>query len=174
VLRAPQMLETLLASGFAGPLSRPELSRRDRELATVAVLAAIGGADAQLAVHLRAALRQGIAASELLALAEHIALYAGFPRALNVVATIDETIAQAGLDRPPRLERIALPTHETQVAAIGDSGSPVVLLHALGLDWRMWEPGMPALAQRQSRSPTRLDGPRRGSRALGAMRCALP
>src|SRR3954454_9477573 len=96
-VRSPQMLETLLASGFAGPLSRPELSRRDRELATVSVLAAIGGADAQLAVHVRTALRHGIAASELLALAEHIALYAGFPRALNAVATIDETVAQAGV-----------------------------------------------------------------------------
>src|SRR3954452_9379451 len=146
-LRAPQMLETLLASAFAGPLSRPELSRRDRELATVAALAAIGGADAQLAVHVRAALRHGIAASELLALAEHIALYAGFPRALNAVATIDETIAQAGLDRPPRLGRVALPTHETLVAAMGDSGPPVILIHALGLDWRMWEPVMPARAQ---------------------------
>src|SRR3954452_8621177 len=111
-LRAPQMLETLLTSGFAGPLSRPELSRRDRELATVAALAAIGGADAQLGVHVRAALGHGIAASELLALAEHIALYAGFPRALNAVATIDEAIVQAGLDRPPRLERVALPTHD--------------------------------------------------------------
>lgn len=146
-LRAPQLHETLLASGFAGPLARPELSRRDRELATVAALAAIGGAERQLAVHAAAALTHDIAASELLALAEHVALYAGFPRALNAAATIGETIAQAGLERPPRLQRVKLPTYETLVAASGDSGPPVILLHALGLDWRMWEPVMPALAQ---------------------------
>jgi hypothetical protein len=32
----------MLASAFAGPLSRPELGRRDRELVTVAALAASG------------------------------------------------------------------------------------------------------------------------------------
>jgi 3-oxoadipate enol-lactonase len=145
-LRSPQLYETLIDSAFAGPLSRPELGRIQRELATVAILAASGSADRQLASHARAALRLGVAPSELLALCEHVAVYAGFPRALNAVAVVDEVVADDGLARPPRLRRIALHDHETVVASVGTDGPPVLLVHALGLDWRMWEPVLPALA----------------------------
>src|SRR3954470_9632384 len=104
--RSPQLYETMIASAFAGPLSRPELPRAARELATVAILSAIGGAEEQLAAHVRAALGQGVMPSELLALAEHVAVYAGFPRAVNAVAVVDEVAADAGFARPPRLRRI--------------------------------------------------------------------
>ena len=144
--RAPLIYDTLIESMFAGPLSRPELGRTQRELATVAVLAALGGAERQLATHTRAALQLGLHPSELLALCEHVAAYAGFPRALNAVAVVDEVARDAGHPRPPRLRHIALEDHETVVAEAGESGPPVLLVHALGLDWRMWEPVMSELA----------------------------
>src|SRR4051812_1274667 len=144
--RSPQFYETMLASAFAGPLSRPELPRAARETATVAILSAIGGAEKQLATHVRAALGHGVAPSELLALAEHVALYAGFPRAANAITVIDQIAAEAGFPRQPRMRRVALRDHETVVAQLGESGPPVVLLHALGLDWRMWEQVMVPLA----------------------------
>jgi 3-oxoadipate enol-lactonase len=146
-LRSPLLYDSMIESAFAGPLSRPELGRAERELATVAILAGLGGAERQLATHVRAALRLGVAASELLALCEHVALYAGFPRALNAAAVVDEIVAGAGLARPPRMREVVLKDHATAVAQSGEAGPPVVLIHALGLDWRMWEPVMPALAQ---------------------------
>ena len=160
--RAPLIYDTLIESMFAGPLSHPELGRTQRELATVAVLAALGGAERQLAIHTRAALQLGLQPSELLALCEHVAAYAGFPRALNAVAVVDEVAREAGHPRPPRLRHVTLEDHETVVAEAGESGPPVLLVHALGLDWRMWEPVMSELAQRAA--GVRLRHPRPRSR----------
>jgi 3-oxoadipate enol-lactonase len=127
-------------------VSRPELSRADRELATVAMLAALGGAEPQLAVHVGVALRAGHGADTLRALAEHVALYAGFPRGLNALTVVDRVLADAGVPRPAALRTVRLADHETVVAQVGEYGPAVVLSHSLGLDWRMWEPVMAALA----------------------------
>jgi 3-oxoadipate enol-lactonase len=145
--RSPQMFDALVEGAFGGTLADPALSRADRELATVAMLAALGGAEQQLARHAAAALRQGIAPSELLALAQHVSAYAGFPRALNALAVIDQVVTGSGRPRPPVLHRVRLDDHETTVARYGESGPAVVLLHALGLDWRMWEEVMVPLSQ---------------------------
>ena len=142
---SPQLYDTLL-DGFAGPLRRPELTRAQRELATVSILAAMGGAEQQLRVHVQAAMRQGLEPSELLALCEHVALYAGFPRALNALRIVDEVAGQSGRPRPPALTPVTVRDHETLVASAGAGEPAVVLAHALGLDWRMWETVMHALA----------------------------
>jgi 3-oxoadipate enol-lactonase len=42
--------------------------------------------------------------------------------------------------------QIALADHRTTVTQLGDEGPPVVLVHAIGLDRRMWEPVMEKLA----------------------------
>ena len=146
-VRSPQMYDALVEGAFGGTLSGAELSRAARETATVAILAALGGAEPQLASHVRAALHNGITASELLALAEHVSLYAGFPRALNALAVIDEVLTGEGIARPAPLQRVRLTDHETVVARRGDSGPAVLLVHALGLDRRMWEPVMDRLAK---------------------------
>jgi 3-oxoadipate enol-lactonase len=144
--RSPQLFDTLVEGGFGGVFTHRELGRRDRELTTVAMLATLGGAEAQLAVHAVAALRNGVTPTELLALCEHVTSYAGFPRGLNALAVIDQVLADAGHPKPARLRRVRLAGHETQVAERGDSGPAVVLLHGVGLDWRMWEPVLDRLA----------------------------
>src|SRR5947209_2659798 len=93
--RSPTMFDAIIESAFAGPLARAELARSDRELATVAILASSGGAESQLAAHARAALHNGVAASELIALCDHVALYAGFPRAVNASKVVDQVLADS-------------------------------------------------------------------------------
>jgi 3-oxoadipate enol-lactonase len=132
---------------FGGPLARAELGRTARQVATVAILAAAGGAEGQLATHASAALRAGVSASELRALCEHVAVYAGFPRALNALAVIDQVLTKEGIARPAATRRIRLADHETVVAQMGDAGPAVVLVHALGLNWRMWEPVLGQLSE---------------------------
>ena len=145
-LRSPDLHDAVVEGAFGGSLARPELGRAAREIATIAILAAGGGSERALAMHAGAALRTGVAASELLALCEHVAVYAGFPRALNALAVIDEVVTGAGIPRPAALRRVRLDDHETVVAHRGDSGPAVLLVHALGLDWRMWDPVMAPLS----------------------------
>jgi 3-oxoadipate enol-lactonase len=144
--RSPQLYESLVEGTFGGPMAHAELARADRELATVAMLSALGGQAPQLATHTRAALRHGIVPSELRALAEHVSVYAGFPRALAALEAIDGALTGAGAARPAPLRTVRLRDHDTLVAQRGETGPPVVLLHALGLDWRMWEQVMDQLA----------------------------
>jgi 3-oxoadipate enol-lactonase len=143
---SPDIYDTLVRHGFGGMVAGADLSRAQRELATVAIIATLGGAHPQLARHTVAALRQGITPDELRALCLHLAGYAGFPRALNALSVIDEALTKEGHPRPPVLHRIRLADHETVVAQRGAVGPPVVLVHAIGLDWRMWQPVLDALA----------------------------
>ncbi|HEX3005804.1 MAG TPA: alpha/beta fold hydrolase [Angustibacter sp.] len=147
--RSPQMFHWLLDGAFSQPLADPRLSWRDREVATVAVLAALGGAEPQLRVHLKAALQHDVTADELRALAEHTSVYAGFPRALNALDVVHDVLAEHADPQDCAVvpvRQLALADHTTQLAAYGDSGPTVVLLHALGLTWQMWEPVIRRLA----------------------------
>jgi 3-oxoadipate enol-lactonase/4-carboxymuconolactone decarboxylase len=74
--------------------SRPELGRRERSIATLAVLVALG-AEHELAMHVRAALRNGLTAQEIVDVLMHVALYAGLPRTNRAIA-----IARDVLDEP--------------------------------------------------------------------------
>src|SRR5256885_14025651 len=58
--RAPELYDALVEGGFATIVSDPALSGRDREIATVAMLAAEGGAEPQLAQIGRASCRERV------------------------------------------------------------------------------------------------------------------
>lgn len=80
---------------FGDVYDRPGLSVRDRELATVAMLAAMGGCEPQLDVHLRAAVNVGISLDELRELMIHVAPYAGFPAAINGMRRVQALDSEA-------------------------------------------------------------------------------
>ena len=65
--------------------SRPGLSLRDRELITVAMLAALGRYEPQLDLHMRGALNVGVTADELREVIIHASPYAGFPAAITAM-----------------------------------------------------------------------------------------
>ena len=65
-----------------------------RELATVGLLTAIGGKTAALKRHLRSARTAGASRDQIVHVLEQMAIYAGFPAALNGVAAAREVLAE--------------------------------------------------------------------------------
>jgi 4-carboxymuconolactone decarboxylase len=75
---------------------RPGLSLRDRELAAVATLVALGRSS-QIPQHLRAALKAGVTPDELREVILQTAAIAGFPPAMNAISTLKTIL---GEERP--------------------------------------------------------------------------
>jgi 4-carboxymuconolactone decarboxylase len=73
---------------------RPGLSLRDRELAAVATLVALGRSS-QIPQHLRAALKAGVTPNELREVIMQTAAIAGFPPAMNAMSTLKSVLAES-------------------------------------------------------------------------------
>jgi 4-carboxymuconolactone decarboxylase len=80
---APDFAQYLIEFPFGDIYSRPGLDLRTRELTTVSALTALGNAAPQLKVHLHAALNVGCSRQEIVETIMQMAVYAGFPAALN-------------------------------------------------------------------------------------------
>ena len=75
--------------------NRPGLSRPERSMITIAMLAALGR-DEELALHVRAALRNGLAPDDISEVLLQVALYAGLPaanRAFGIATAIIGSIS---------------------------------------------------------------------------------
>lgn len=82
---APDFSRLLVEFGFGDIYSRPGLDLKSREIATIAALAALGNAQPQLKVHIEGALNVGCTREEIVEVFMQMALYAGFPAALNAL-----------------------------------------------------------------------------------------
>ena len=80
---APDFARYLIEFPFGDIYSRPGLDLKSREIATVAALTALGNAAPQLKVHIQAALNVGCSRQEVVETIMQMAVYAGFPAALN-------------------------------------------------------------------------------------------
>jgi len=77
--------------------TRPGLSTRDRELAAVAALVALGRSS-QIPQHLRASLKAGLAPDELREVILQTATIAGFPPAMNAMSTLNTIVGDHDRD----------------------------------------------------------------------------
>jgi 4-carboxymuconolactone decarboxylase len=76
--------------------ARPGLDRRTRSAVTLAVLTALH-CENELAMHVRAALRNGLTAEEVGEVLLHTTVYAGVPAANAAFAIAQRTLAEAGV-----------------------------------------------------------------------------
>ncbi|MDN2566565.1 4-carboxymuconolactone decarboxylase [Aquibium sp. A9E412] len=73
--------------------SRAELTRRERSLVTVAILAALGRDD-ELMLHARACANTGASADDLREALLHVAIYAGVPAANHAFKLVKQVLAE--------------------------------------------------------------------------------
>jgi 4-carboxymuconolactone decarboxylase len=90
---APDFGRLLIEFPFGDIYTRPGLDLRAREIATIAALTALGNAAPQLGVHIRAGLNVGLSRAEIVEIIMQMAVYAGFPAALNAIAAAREAFA---------------------------------------------------------------------------------
>ncbi len=91
---APKLVELTDRVLFDDVWERPELSKRDRSLVTVAALVALNRPD-QLRFHLGRALENGLKKEELIEVITHLAFYSGWPNAMTAVMTAKEVFSNA-------------------------------------------------------------------------------
>ncbi len=90
---APDFARYLIEFPFGDIYSRPGLDLKSREIAVVAALTAMGNAAPQLKVHIQGALNVGVTRAEIVETIMQMAVYAGFPAALNGLAAAKEVFA---------------------------------------------------------------------------------
>ena len=92
---APDFARYLIEFPFGDIYSRPSLDLKSREIAVVAALTALGNSAPQLKVHIQGAINVGVSRAEVVETIMQMAVYAGFPAALNGLMVAKEVFAQA-------------------------------------------------------------------------------
>lgn len=90
---APDFARYIIEFPFGDIYSRPGLDLRSREIATIAALTALGNAAPQLKVHIQAGINVGLSRDEIVETIMQMAVYAGFPAALNGLFAAREVFA---------------------------------------------------------------------------------
>ncbi len=90
---APKLVALTDEVLFGDVWERPELSKRDRSLITVAALVAFGNTE-QLPGHLKRAKDHGLTETELKEVIIHLAFYAGWPRAMSAITVAKRVLSE--------------------------------------------------------------------------------
>ncbi|WP_097105058.1 4-carboxymuconolactone decarboxylase [Hoeflea halophila] len=85
--------ELITASAWEGLWSRPNWSKRDRSIVTIALLAALGHEE-EIAMHVRATANTGATEDDIREALMHVAIYAGVPAANTAFRIAKRTLAE--------------------------------------------------------------------------------
>lgn len=86
--------QTLITEGAWGTVwASDAISLRERSMLTLALLAALGNFD-EIPMHVRATVRTGAGESDLREVFQHVAIYAGVPRANHALKLAKQTLAE--------------------------------------------------------------------------------
>lgn len=99
---SPELGEWIVDFAYGDVFSGAAISLCTRELTTISALTALGNAQPQLKVHIEGALNVGCKPDEIVEVILQMAVYAGFPSALNGIGAAREVFAKRGIKVPPR------------------------------------------------------------------------
>lgn len=118
----PDVERLLVEFPFGDVYTRPGLALREREIATVAALTALGHTAPQLKVHVHAALHVGCTPAEVVEIMLQMAVYAGFPAMLNGLAVAKEVFSEHGIGLPLDAA-MDTPPHDAPTPSSNSAGS---------------------------------------------------
>jgi len=95
---APDLARYVVEFGYGDVYSRPGLDLRSRQIAAIAALTALGGAEPQLEYHIGIALGAGVAPAEIVETIIHCAPFVGFARTLNAARSARRVFNARGID----------------------------------------------------------------------------
>jgi 4-carboxymuconolactone decarboxylase len=91
---APDLARYAIDFPFGDIFTRPGLDLKSREMINVAALTALGNAEPQLKFHIKGALNVGCSQEEIVEIIIQMAVYAGFPAALNGMLAAGEVFRE--------------------------------------------------------------------------------
>ena len=94
---SPDLAKYTIEFAFGDIYPRTGLDLKSRELATVAALTAMGSCLPQLNVHINGALNVGCTPQEVTEVIIQVAVYAGFPAALNAMQVAKEVFIERAI-----------------------------------------------------------------------------
>ncbi|CAB3867536.1 carboxymuconolactone decarboxylase family protein [Achromobacter piechaudii] len=95
----PKLVDIIELTIYGDIWERPELSKRDRSMITIAALIGMRQSD-QLRSHMEKALDNGVSAAEISELITHLAFYAGFPASLSAALAAKPLLQERGYVAP--------------------------------------------------------------------------
>lgn len=91
---APDFARFIIEFPYGDIYSRGILSSKERQIATIASLVTLGNAPTELKAHIQGGLNVGCSQQEIVEVIMQMAIYAGFPAALNALLVAKEVFAE--------------------------------------------------------------------------------
>jgi len=94
---SPELIKFTLEYAYGTIFSRDNLSKKHRQIATIAALTAMGSAVPQLKFHINSGLNIGVSEEEIKEIMLLMTIYAGFPSAINGTNVLKEVVAERNI-----------------------------------------------------------------------------
>jgi 4-carboxymuconolactone decarboxylase len=94
---APDLARYVVEFGYGEIYSRPQLGIRERQIAAISALTALGGAEPQLEYHIGIALNVGMAPGDVVETIIHCVPFVGFARTLNAARSARRVFNARGI-----------------------------------------------------------------------------